>query len=149
MPSYADYHVGLKVLLRRGEEFLVLHSPERESWSAAIWDFPGGRINDTERELPLEGILDREIREELGDDLKYELGEPIFACRRYIAHKDWHVFLVYYEARYLGGEIKLSAEHTDHAWIDSRNQDLKPEDFVSAEEYRAFKKFLSKHVVSV
>ena len=149
MADYANYHVGLKALLRKGDEVLVLYSPQRASWDGRLWDFAGGRINTNEYEVGLEDILQREIAEELGNKVRYRLGNPIFVCRRFITHKNWNVFLVFYDVEYLGGEIQLSEEHTGYEWVNIREVDLDPQDFVSEEEYRAFVKFFAKDGVGV
>jgi len=70
--DYANYHVAFKILLQKGDEFLLLRQ-----LPANKWDFPGGRIDDVEHDVPLMDILDREVREELGDDLQYEVGKPV------------------------------------------------------------------------
>lgn len=136
--AYAMYHVGLKILLKKGDEFLFLtHAAGKR------FDLPGGRIDDVEHTTALVEILAREVREELGEGMKYKLGKPAFQFRRHFESegKNVHVFLVVYEAEYLSGEIQLSAEHSGYQWINPRKVDLEEEDFFHKEEFLAFKKY--------
>ena len=47
------------------------------------WDLPGGRIKENEFNKPLEKVIERKIKEELGNKVKYNLGKPVvfFASR--------------------------------------------------------------------
>lgn len=134
--TYATYHVGLKILLRRGEEFLFLIDAVGKHF-----DFPGGRIDNVEHDIPLEEVIAREVGEELGEEIKYKLGKPVFQFRRHFESKGLHIFLTVYEAEYLSGNIKLSAEHSNFQWIDPHKNDLKEEQFFCKEEYLAFKNY--------
>lgn len=134
--NYAMYHVGLKILLQKGEEFLFLRSADGVSW-----DLPGGRIDDVEHETPLVEILAREVAEELGGEIKYKLGKPLFQFRRYFENKGWHIFCVVYEAEYVSGEIQLSSEHSGYQWISPKDFQFSEKDFFSAEEFRAFQEY--------
>ena len=139
--DYANYHVGLKVLLRRGEEFLFLTDAK---WNK--FDLPGGRIDNIEHYTPLSEIIDRELQEELGEDIKYKLGKPILHFRRHFEResKNFHVFLVVFEGEYLSGEIKLSDEHSKYQWINPMNASLVAGDFFNEEEFFALNSYFLK-----
>ena len=139
--AYAIYHVGLKVLLKKGNEFLFLTDAVGKHF-----DLPDGRIDDVEHTTPLTEVIAREVSEELGEEIKYKLGKPVFQFRRHFESKGLHIFLTVYEAEYLSGEIKLSAEHSDFQWINPRKIDLKEEQFFHKEEYLAFKKYFENLV---
>ncbi|MEK7659227.1 MAG: NUDIX hydrolase [Patescibacteria group bacterium] len=134
--AYAIYHVGLKVLLKKGDDFLFLTDSVGKHF-----DLPGGRIDDIEHTTPLTEVIVREVGEELGESIKYKLGKPVFQFRRHFESKGLHIFLTVYEAEYLSGEIKLSAEHSNFQWINPRKVDLEEKDFFHKEEYLAFKKY--------
>lgn len=138
---HAIYHVGLKILLRKGGVFLFLTDA-----SGKHFDLPGGRIDDVEHTTPLTEVIAREAEEELGEEVKYKLGKPIFQFRRHFESKGLHIFLTVYEAEYLSGEIKLSAEHSNLQWINPKKVDLKEEQFSHKEEYLAFKKYFENLV---
>ena len=136
--AYATYNVAMKILLKRGEEYLFLVDSTGQRL-----DLPGGRIDEDEHLVSLEKILGREVWEELGSDLKYKLGNPIFQFRRHFEKKNMHVFITVYEAEYLSGEINLSPEHCEYRWIDKKECKFKNKDFVSEEEYSTFKQYFS------
>lgn len=135
--EYALYHVALKILLKRDNAFLFLR-PEGSEWQL---DLPGGRIDDVEHEVPLEEVLAREVREELGDNLKYTLGKALFQFRRHFPNKNWHVFITVYEADFLSGDIALSDEHSSYEWVNLKECMFGENNFFSQEEYLAFKKY--------
>src|SRR3989338_8890753 len=139
--AYAIYHVGLKVLLKKGDEFLFLTDAVGKHF-----DLPGGRIDDVEHTTPLAEVIAREAGEELGEEVKYKLGKPVFQFRRHFESKGLHIFLTVYEAEYLSGEIKLSSEPSNLQWINPRKVDLKEEQFFHKEEYLAFKKYFENLV---
>lgn len=139
--TIASYQVSLKILLRNGKNVLILNSDTEKSI-----DLPGGRINDVEHETPLEEIVAREVREELGEDVRYTLGKPIMQFRRKFRKTDQWVFLTVYEAEYLSGEIRLSDEHDTFRWIPVCELDLREKQFFSKEEWMAFKKYFSEKV---
>jgi len=61
--DYANYHVGLKILLRKDNEFLFLRTPNGKQF-----DLPGGRIDDIEHNVPLVEVIERKVCEELRGD---------------------------------------------------------------------------------
>jgi len=134
--AYATYHVGLKILLKKEDEFLFLTDAVGKHL-----DLPGGRIDDVEHNVPLTEVIAREVGEELGEEMKYKLGKPVFQFRRHFESKNMHVFLTVYEAEYLSGEIQLSDEHSNYQWINPRKVDLTEKDFFHKEEYLAFKMY--------
>lgn len=138
MRSIGLYHVGLKVLLHKNNKILFL-----KETIANRWDLPGGRIDADEGERPLEQIIDRELREELGSDVRYKLGRILFQYRRFVGERRIPVFLTVYGARYLSGKIALSQEHSSQHWVDPKKFEWEASDFLSREEYGAFKKYFS------
>lgn len=133
--AYANYHVSLKVLLKKGDEILLLKSPR------GYLDLPGGRIDDVEDATPLFEILAREVSEELGEDIKYKIGKPVFQFRRFFPNKCWKLFLTVYEADYISGEVQISDEHEGFEWINPKEYEFKEEQFLSQEEYLSFKEY--------
>jgi 8-oxo-dGTP diphosphatase len=134
--NVALYNVGLKILLKKNNEFLFLTYRANKHI-----DLPGGRIDEDERDMPLEKIIEREVREELGPDLKYKLGKPLLQFRRYWKDKDMYIFIIIYEADYISGEIELSSEHSKYEWIAPKNFYFPRANFSSNEEYLAFKNY--------
>jgi len=137
------YHVGMKILLWKGDEVLLLRDAKTEHL-----DLPGGRIDDNEDNIPILNALKREVREELGSNVEYKIGEFLFHYRRFspeMTGKNRRVFINVYSGTYLGGEIELSHEHRSYEWANPITRGFSKEDFLSdTEEYNAFKFYFEK-----
>lgn len=86
------------------------------------WDIPGGRLRPEDFEVPLEAVLERKLREELGEDLSYRLGGPCVFFRHERAEhgldgRRVRIFAVGYEASYLDGAIELGRHHDRYLWV--------------------------------
>ncbi len=119
------YFVAMKVLLRDGDKLLITHDIFGQ------WDIPGGRIQKHEFEAALDDVIARKMIEEIGEDVKYELGDPkVFFRVERLEHSTQstvRIFAVGYEARYLGGEVELGKHHDKYEWVDLRI--FKPDDY--------------------
>lgn len=112
------YFVAVKALLRGGDDLLITHDVFGQ------WDIPGGRLTPDDFDLPLETVLARKLREELGDGVRYELGDP---CSFFRHERSEHglggrrirIFAVGFEARYLGGPIALGPHHDRYVWVEA------------------------------
>lgn len=119
------YQVSLKVFLKDDKgRILFLRASSKGSY-AGYYDMPGGRIEDTELHTPLMDILRREVVEELGN-ISFEVDpRPVLISRDEIGpNKETHVIYVFYEGKYLGGEIKTSNEHEGLVWEYSNKLDI-------------------------
>lgn len=133
--THAYYQVALKILLKKDDNFLFLKVGDK-------FDLPGGRIDENEHDVELTKIMEREVCEELGPKLKYQLGEPILHFRRHFPKKDLHVFIIVFKADYLSGEIVLSDEHSGFEWINPK-QIIEENSFFSKEEFLSFKQYFN------
>jgi 8-oxo-dGTP pyrophosphatase MutT (NUDIX family) len=112
------YFVAVKALLRNGADLLITHDIYGQ------WDIPGGRLRSDDFDVALEVVLERKLREELGDDLRYSLGAPsvFFRHERPEAGLDGRrvrIFAIGFEADFLGGEIRLGPHHDRQLWVDA------------------------------
>jgi len=132
--SHALYQVSVKLQLMDGDKLLTLTTPDN------YIDFPGGRIDESEQDLDIEQALVREVSEELGDDLRYEIANTAFvAYRPYIeSGRTHHVMVVHYRATFVGGTIQLSDEHSHYEWVGPASLVAQRERFASGDEYRRF-----------
>lgn len=106
------FQITLKVFLRRGGTFLVLHDRVGQ-----VGDLPGGRLSHAEFYEDWAACIRRELREELGPDVTYTLDEePVFLFPHYIVSAETDGLGVAYRADYTGGAIRLSDEHDGYAW---------------------------------
>jgi len=126
------YLVAVKLLLRDGDKLLITHD------IFDMWDLPGGRIRVDEFHKQLESVIERKVREELGSDVQYKLGQPAVFFR---VEREEHaltkhgtyvpsgqmvrIFAIGYEAHYLGGKIKLGEYHDNMEWISVQTFDPK------------------------
>lgn len=125
-----NYQVSLKLMLHneRGE-VLALQSPP-SSQMAGYHDLPGGRINESEVLLPFTTAMQREIKEELGEAVRWELTSEKpsgislhhYTSTRY--QKEIYVLWILFDARYRSGEIVLSDEHVGFVWLDLERVEL-------------------------
>jgi 8-oxo-dGTP pyrophosphatase MutT (NUDIX family) len=139
--EYATYWVAFKLLLEKDGKFLFLIP----AGGRRVLDLPGGRADSDEGEVPLKKILEREVREELGDNIKYSVAGPIFQYRRHLIEKKIYILITVYKAEYISGQIELSSEHNEHQWIDPKEYKFKEEEFYIREEQEAFKEYFKKY----
>jgi 8-oxo-dGTP diphosphatase len=103
------FEVAIKAFVVRGRELLLV-----EERDGGLWELPGGRIEVGEERSPQREVLARELREELGDDARVEIGAPLVTWVR--PKEGGFAFLVGVLCRYRGGEIRLSPEHSSYEW---------------------------------
>ena len=134
-PKQAVFQVSLKVLLRNGDKVLLTRASEGDI------DLPGGRIDTGEENIPFEDIIVREVREELGEDVKFRLGSVLFVHRLGYTKEKEGIMNIVFDAEYLSGDIKLSNEHVSYEWVDGRSYEISRDDFYpeDQEKYEAFK----------
>jgi len=120
------YFVAVKVFLEKEGKLFIFKD------GFGKWDLPGGRIKSDEFYTPLTQVIERKMKEELGDDVVYELGGPILNMRHERVENiegspTIRIFAVGYDAKYLGGEVRLAGHHTEYKWVDIR--EMKPEEY--------------------
>jgi 8-oxo-dGTP pyrophosphatase MutT (NUDIX family) len=113
------YFVAVKVFLEHGDKFFIFKD------SYGDWDIPGGRIQRHEFDIPLDKILERKMREELGPAARYRLGKPVVFMRHERVEastgKKARIFAIGYLAVFLGGKIALSGQHGRSKWVSIKN----------------------------
>ena len=89
---------------------LIARRPEGKQM-AGLWEFPGGKVEPGERP---EAALIRELREELGIDVKEACLAPfVFASH---AYDSFHLLMPLYLCRRWSGTV-VAAEHSALAWV--------------------------------
>ena len=122
------YFVAVKLFLLNNDQLLITHD------IFGAWDLPGGRIRKDEFDKPLESVIKRKVKEELGKNVKYSLGaqKVFFRVKRHehgLNGQEVKIFGIGYEANYLGGEISLGDHHDKMEWVDLST--FKPESYFS------------------
>lgn len=119
------YFLAYKLFLRDGDKLLITHD------IFGSWDLPGGRVRKNEFDSTPEVTIERKIKEELGPDVRYELGDPqVFFRVERLEHSSQEmvrIFGIGYAATYLGGEVRLGDHHDQMEWVDVKT--FKPEDY--------------------
>jgi 8-oxo-dGTP pyrophosphatase MutT (NUDIX family) len=99
-------------LVRRDERILSMRRAATKDAAPGIWEALSGRIEPGES--PLEAVR-REIAEESGLSVRVH-------PRPLVAHVSDRagipMLIVYYLADWMDGEVRLSDEHDDFAWLD-------------------------------
>lgn len=140
--NHALYQVATKALLFKDARILVLVTPD------GYLDFPGGRVDESERNLPWTEALKREVTEELGKSISIEVKQTLFVSKRqYDKDNTTHyIAAIFFECQYIGGNIKLSDEHINQEWLTPKeiiNHRLK---FVSEDERKQLVALFSQSI---
>ena len=114
LSNHALYQMAIKALVIDNDKVLVLFK------SNGSIHFPGGRVDETERNIPWEEALLREVAEETGETLQLDIGPTIFVGKRQYTKADTthHIATIFFRCNYLGGDVELSDEHARFAWLD-------------------------------
>ena len=139
LTNHALVQIAVKTIMHKGDNILVLHTPDN------YFDFPGGRLDQSELDRSLEEVLNREIQEELGNGVKFtQTGLAFVDRRKYdFEGQTHHIIAVYYNTTYQSGEIVLSDEHATYEWTQPQTLLPYPERFVSADEFEQFKRYIT------
>lgn len=131
--------VGGLILNIKGEILLTKRiEPLFPQWSGK-WGIPGGHVEFGEN--PVEA-LHRELKEELGIEVKTLLATPLIASRTLVMQKRiYHgVFLCFPCSIIKGKPKRTSPEHTDLKWFKPAEIDFKQSILLTEEFITAFKK---------
>jgi len=133
----AVFQISLKVLLHNGDKVLLTRAQEGDI------DLPGGRIDAGEENMSFGDVILREVREELGESVKFRLGPVLFVHHIGYTKEDGWVLNIVFDAEYISGDIKLSEEHMSYEWVDRKSYKVLREDFPQKdqEKYETFKKY--------
>lgn len=131
MPKKDLYQVSLKAIIKNSKNEILILNAHNDGNFAGFYDFPGGRIDENEFNVPFEKILMREIKEEIGNvkiklnPTPIALGRHAFQSRQSAGNKEIHVLYVFFEAKYFSGKIKISNEHLGFKWVKFNKQNAK------------------------
>jgi 8-oxo-dGTP diphosphatase len=110
-PAYPALGVSAKGVVRRDDgAVLLIRRAAHSSTDPDRWDLPGGKMDFGER---LVDALVREVREETG--LTVTPGAP-FHVSHFTKEPFW-VTCVAFLCHGVRGEVRLSDEHVEHAWV--------------------------------
>lgn len=114
--QYGLFWVSLKVILKNQKNEVLGLEAQLNGSIPGFYDLPGGRVDNHEVREPFPKLIDRELKEEVGN-IEYKLNpKPVFA-QTWDVKDGKLVAYVYYEAEYLSGDIIISNEHLSSKWI--------------------------------
>lgn len=103
--------VAVAALIVRAGRVLALRRAPGNLAGPGLWETVSGRLEQGEQ--PRSGLM-REVQEETGLEVALEERPwDSYAARR----RDLPMVVVLYRARYLAGEVVLSEEHDQYAWL--------------------------------
>lgn len=138
------YFVAVKIFLEDKEgKFLIIKDKFGD------WDIPGGRLRENDFETSFAEIIDRKLKEELGDNIKYDIKEPIVFMRHerneilVSGEKEKRrIFAIGYRANLLDGNIILGKNHEKYEWVDKNN--FVPEKYFTGGWLKGVKEYIEK-----
>ncbi|AKM78374.1 MAG: hypothetical protein UY31_C0020G0001 [Candidatus Wolfebacteria bacterium GW2011_GWE1_48_7] len=142
------YFVAVKVFLQDQEGRLLITKDRFDAW-----DIPGGRLREMDFVTPLEAVIERKMLEELGESVRYDLGDPVIFMRHERdellpsgEREKRRIFAVGYRATYRGGEIVLGGNHEQYEWVSLDT--FVPERYFTGGWLRGIKEFIEKVKIS-
>lgn len=138
------YFVAVKIFLENEQGHLLITKDR-----FGDWDIPGGRLRGGDFETPLEDVVARKIREELGENVQYQLQEPVVFMRHErdeilaTGERDKRrIFAIGYKAKYLSGDIGLGKNHEQYEWVDTKSFD--PSEYFTGGWLKGVTEYLQK-----
>lgn len=114
-------HFGISThsIIIKDNQFLITKRRQTAKFGPNCWDTPGGKLDIGEQ--PEQG-LSREILEETG--LTVTVDKPVIVHSKMVLEKDKQLIYLIFLCHYVGGQVKLSDEHTEYRWVN-REEALK------------------------
>lgn len=110
------FKLAVKGIIRRDDgRILIVKRSDGDDHAPGVWETVGGGID--EQAEPQEA-LKREIMEEVG--LGVEIGEP-FNVFSFVRDSGEFKIGITFLCKYIGGEVKLSHEHSAFEWIEPKD----------------------------
>ena len=138
MNNHAYFQLDAKAIVKKDDKILLLITKD------VYYDFPGGRMDESEIDLSLHDILKRELKEELSEDFHFDIKNIAFVSKRKydICDQENNIVAIFFNVKYISGDILLSNEHADSQWIDPKDILGRPEKFISEDEYRQYSTYI-------
>lgn len=99
-------------IIENAEKRILLTRRKPHLSNAGKWEFPGGKLHPGEQPP---ACLQRELREELGIDVRVE--QPFEIVN--FSYDQEHILLIAYRCQYRGGQIRL-VDHDRYEWVSPK-----------------------------
>ncbi len=111
------YKIAVKGIIRReGGDILIVKRSEKDLFLPNIWETIGGGMDESDA-TPQEA-LKREVMEETGLEIKVRESFNVFT---FVNNEGEMKVGITFVCDYIGGEVVLSDEHSEYAWINASN----------------------------
>lgn len=124
------------VIVRSDGQVLVMRDPR--GGNEALWELPGGRLN--EGEVPEEGLA-REIKEELGIDVV--VGEVLYVTQFFQYSENRNALMIAYRATMVDESAELVLEEGEVAEVQWVSCDT----YETLEYFKEYKDTLDKYFI--
>ncbi len=123
-------------IVEKDGKFLIVKRAPHEKAFPNRWTVPGGKLVLTEYEhLPKTagfpqwyGVVEWVLRKEVKEEVDLEIEKPKYLCDLAFVRPDgFPVVTLSYFAKYKSGEVRISKDFTDFAWVfenEVQNYDL-------------------------
>jgi 8-oxo-dGTP diphosphatase len=128
--------VACRAIVREDERILLL-CRAAGGFDGGLWELPGGKLESGEE---LAAALAREVLEETG--LTVAVGRP-FVTWHFVKDPFWVTGITFVCER-VSGDVALSHEHSDHAWIAPEEYAKWPLARAAEEQLRAYLELLAE-----
>lgn len=115
--SHANLKVNIKAIMLNSKGKILALKAQNNGPMADYYDMPGGRVEEYELGIKLVDILDREIREELGE-IQYTVEPRPLTALTWTWPDGQSMVYIYYLVKYQSGDIRISDEHQSYEWIE-------------------------------
>ena len=139
MKEHGYFQITQKAFIRKNNFLLVMKDKK-----SGEGDLPGGRMNQDEFFGDWLVSLNRELQEELGNNLQLKIYPEVILVHKHFINLGKHPCIILgYHADFLGGEIQISEEHEYYEWVDIKT--YKPELLFSEYMLDAVKLYLKNY----
>lgn len=122
MSKHGFFQITQKLFLRNGDQLLVLRD-----FKSGLGDLPGGRMDEDEFFQDWIKSIEREVKEELGDDVKVKINPKPFLVHKHKVNEGNHPCVILgYHAEWISGNIKMSTEHDFMEWVNVKTYNPSP-----------------------
>ncbi|MEK7181467.1 MAG: NUDIX domain-containing protein [Patescibacteria group bacterium] len=115
-------------IIEKDGKFLIVKRAAHEKAFPNRWTVPGGKLVLHEYEhLPKTagfpqwyGVVEWVLRKEVKEEVDLEIEKPKYLCDLVFVRLDGYpVVTLSYFAKYKSGEVKISKDFTDYAWVSA------------------------------